>query len=165
MRKFTKAERAGFIYTAAHWCAFQMVALNLRVWKPRHLLHDIDKPFLMLWAKYILQKEDPYSWVQQYHRTHRAHHVEYYKEATLTQHRRDINAYDIVIDWECSQFTKASSPKTAYEEYLYQETSLPHVVAHDIRSALMELQLFGESNDKKPALVVQDELISAIEPE
>ena len=30
---FTKEERNSFKYWFAHWCAFQMTALNLKCWK------------------------------------------------------------------------------------------------------------------------------------
>ena len=45
---FTKEERSGFKYWFAHWCAFQMTALNLKCWRPKYLLHDIEKPWLSL---------------------------------------------------------------------------------------------------------------------
>ena len=32
MKKFTKAERSGWRYFFAHWCAFQMVAIMLNKW-------------------------------------------------------------------------------------------------------------------------------------
>ena len=48
---FTKEERSGFKYWFAHWCAFQMTALNLKCWRPKYLLHDIEKPWLkLLWG-------------------------------------------------------------------------------------------------------------------
>lgn len=50
---FTKEERSGFKYWFAHWCAFQMTALNLKCWRPKYLLHDIEKPWLkLLWGDY-----------------------------------------------------------------------------------------------------------------
>ena len=38
---FTKADRSSFKYWFAHWCGFQLTALNLGIWKPKYLLHDI----------------------------------------------------------------------------------------------------------------------------
>lgn len=50
---FTKEERSGFKYWFAHWCAFQMTALNLKCWKFKYLLHDIEKPWLkLIWKNY-----------------------------------------------------------------------------------------------------------------
>lgn len=45
---FNKNERATFKYTFAHWCAFQMTALNNNCWKFKYLFHDVEKPFLKL---------------------------------------------------------------------------------------------------------------------
>ena len=67
---FSKEERSTFPYWFAHWCAFNMTALNLRWWKPKYLFHDIEKPFLMLLWK-------DYTKVQKWHRTHNNHHLEY----------------------------------------------------------------------------------------
>lgn len=99
---FKKEERAGFKYTFAHWCAFQMTALNLGIWKFKYLFHDIEKPFLkLLWKDY--------SKVQKWHRKHNSHHVEY-------DGKWDIDA--MIIDWECSHFTKEASKLNAYEKCL-----------------------------------------------
>ena len=100
---FTKEERAGFKYTFAHWCAYQMTALNLGVWKFKYLFHDVEKPWLKLIWK-------DYSKVQKWHRQHNSHHLEYKSK------NYDFEA--MVIDWECSRFTKEASPMTAYEKYL-----------------------------------------------
>jgi hypothetical protein len=156
MRKFTRDERAGFAYTTAHWCAYQMTALNLRVWRPRFLLHDVEKPFLLLWAKYVLRKSSPYDWVQHWHRTHRAHHKEYYREATLDKRRRDVDALALVIDWECSRFTKESSPKTAYEQFVEKKNELPKHLALDIATTLRSVGLWEVLADKEPGLVIMD---------
>lgn len=98
---FTKAERASFSYWFAHWCAYNMTALNLKCWKLKYLFHDIEKPWLMLFWR-------DYDRVQKYHRLHNNHHLEF----------KDINKIDweaMVIDWECSRFTKISSPLAARE--------------------------------------------------
>ena len=100
---FTKDERAGFKYTFAHWCAYQMTALNLGVWKFKYLFHDFEKPWLKLIWK-------DYSKVQKWHRQHNSHHLEYKSK------NYDFEA--MIIDWECSRFTKEASPMTAYEKYL-----------------------------------------------
>ena len=50
---FDKSQRSKFDYWFAHWCAFNMTALNLGVWKFKYLFHDIEKPWLMLmWKNY-----------------------------------------------------------------------------------------------------------------
>ena len=98
---FSKKERASFSYWFAHWCAYNMTALNLKCWKFKYLFHDIEKPWLMLLWK-------DYDKVQKYHRLNSNHHLEY-------KNRDRIDWEAMVIDWECSRFTKISSPLTARE--------------------------------------------------
>lgn len=98
---FSKEERSTFPYWFAHWCAFNMTALNLRVWKFKYLFHDIEKPWLRLFWDYKK--------VQRWHRSHNNHHLEYIY-GTI-----DIEA--MLIDWECSRFTKEASPLTARQEW------------------------------------------------
>ena len=102
---FTKEERAGFKYTFAHWCAFQMCALNLRIWKFKYLFHDIEKPFLMLLWK-------DYTKVQKWHRTHNNHHFEYKGGVD------NIDCEALIIDWVCSHYTKQKSQLKCREEVL-----------------------------------------------
>lgn len=95
---FDKNERSSFSYWFAHWCAFQMTALNLHTWKFRFLFHDIEKPWLkLIW---------PYEKVKKFHRTHNHHHPE-------CQGKKDW--LGMVIDWECSRFTKTAAPMNARE--------------------------------------------------
>jgi hypothetical protein len=75
-----------------------MTALNLKHWKPMYLLHDIEKPFLKLFWDYKK--------VQKWHRTHNSHHIEY---------NGLWDTYAMVIDWECSRFTKSESQLNAYD--------------------------------------------------
>lgn len=100
---FSKEERSSFKYWFAHWCAFQMTALNLKCWKFRFLFHDIEKP----WLKLILRN---YQKVQKWHRYHNKHHVEYFIEHDTADYLA------MVIDWECSRFTKESQPLNARQE-------------------------------------------------
>ena len=102
---FSKEERSTFPYWFAHWCAFNMTALNLRMWKPKYLFHDIEKPFLMLLWK-------DYTKVQKWHRTHNNHHLEY-KDGV-----DNIDCEALIIDWECSHFTKEKSQLKGREEVL-----------------------------------------------
>lgn len=100
---FEKKDRGKFKYTFAHWCAYQMTALNLGIWKFKYLFHDFEKPWLMLlWGDY--------SRVQKWHRTHNAHHMEY---------EGPWDAEAMLIDWECSRHTKSASPMVARETYFY----------------------------------------------
>ena len=75
-----------------------MTALNLKHWKPKYLLHDIEKPFLKLFWDYKK--------VQKWHRTHNSHHTEY---------KGQWDTYAMVIDWECSRFTKVEAQLNAYD--------------------------------------------------
>lgn len=90
---FTKEERSSFPYWFAHWCAFNMTALNLKAWKFKYLFHDIEKPWLKLFL--------PYNKVQTFHRHHNKHHMEYRPFS-----KTDWEA--MVIDWECSRYTKTA---------------------------------------------------------
>lgn len=96
---FTKEKRGTFKYWFAHWCAFQMTALNLGAWRPKYLLHDIGKPFLKIFFKYTT--------VQRIHRKYHDHHLEYWRGPKHI----DIDA--MLIDWECSRFTKAANQMNA----------------------------------------------------
>jgi hypothetical protein len=100
-RGFGKSERSTFSYWFAHWCAYNMVALTLHAWKFKYLFHDIEKPWLRLFMEY--EK------VQKFHRTHNRHHPQY---------KGGVDRFDfeaMLIDWECSRYTKISSPKTGRE--------------------------------------------------
>ena len=102
---FKETEKSTFKYWFAHWCAYQMTALNLKCWKFKYLFHDAEKPWLKLWW-------GEYEKVRQWHRYHNKHHLAY----------KNINKIDweaLIIDWECSRFTKEDSPKTAREMYDY----------------------------------------------
>lgn len=110
---FSKEERSSFEYWFAHWCAFNMTALNLRKWKFKYLFHDWYKPWLRLFMSYDK--------VQQFHRSHSKHHLEY---LDIVNDPYIIDWEAMMIDWECSRFTKISSPLTAYEEYQKQLSNL-----------------------------------------
>ena len=106
---FTKEERSSFPYWFAHWCAFNMTALNLKVWKFKYIFHDWYKPWLRLFL--------PYEKVQKFHREHSKHHLEWlYNHQT----HEDAVRFDwdaMIIDWECSRFTKEASQLNAYWEW------------------------------------------------
>lgn len=105
---FMKTKLKNIKYTLKHWVAYQQTAIKLKVWHPRHLLHDLDKIYLYL--KYD-KKE-----VQRRHRKSRRHHVTCYK---------GVNYLDAVIDWECARFTKPDKPLNAQQtlEKYYSEHS------------------------------------------
>ena len=127
---FTKKERGGFKYTFAHWCAYQMTALNLGIWKFKYLFHDFEKP----WLKLILRD---YKKVQKWHRTHNAHHMEYEKKWV---------AEAMIIDWECSRFTKKASPLSAKEIYddfvnvKYKNTKYEQRLINEIKPILDKIK-------------------------
>lgn len=64
---------------------------------------------MLFWRSYIR--------VQYYHRTHSNHHLEY-------EYKDKIDWEALVIDWECSRFTKYASPRNAYQELCYIETDI-----------------------------------------
>lgn len=99
---FTKEDRSTFPYWFAHWCAFNMTALNLGIWKLKYLFHDIEKPWLMLLWK-------DYKRVQKFHRTNNRHHLEYNGDM-------EYDYEGMIIDWECSRFTKEACQMTARQE-------------------------------------------------
>lgn len=106
-KKFSKEQRSSFTYWYYHWKAFNLTAFHLGCWKFKYLFHDIEKPWLMLlWKDYKL--------VQIWHRAHNNHHIEY-------PHIFDIDWEAVVIDWECSRYTKLAVPGTAYQELIYIE--------------------------------------------
>jgi len=101
-RTFEKAERSSFAYWFNHWKAFNLVAIALKVWRPKYLLHDIEKPWLMLLWK-------DYKRVQTWHRQHNNHHFWY-------KGKKKLDPLAMIIDSECSRFTKKAAPLTAKEQ-------------------------------------------------
>lgn len=116
MVKFNKSQRSGWRYYWAHWFAFQMVAVTLGVWKIKYLFHDWYKPWLKMFGI-------PYSKIQKYHRYSANHHLEYLEKY------HDPTKFDweaMIIDWECSRYTKEASPRNARQEYEYLMENLPN---------------------------------------
>lgn len=106
---FSPEEKSSFKYYLAHLCAYNMTALNLGCWKPKYLLHDIEKPWLKLWW-------GKYEKVRAWHRRNNKHHLEY-------KNPEKIDWEALVIDWECSHFTKMDGQETARELYDYSITA------------------------------------------
>ncbi len=107
---FTKQDRSSFKYWFAHWCGFQLTALNLGIWKFKYLLHDIEKPWLKL-----LWKGD-YKKVQKWHRNHNNHHLEY----GLKYGWDFIDWEALMIDWECCGLSKQEAQLDARETLEYE---------------------------------------------
>ena len=107
---FTKEDRSSFKYWFAHWCGFQLTALNLGIWKPKYLLHDIEKPWLKIFWK------GDYKRVQNWHRTHNRHHLEY----GLNHGWDNIDWEALMIDWECCGLTKQEAQLDARETLEYE---------------------------------------------
>lgn len=113
MRKFSKKDRSTWPYFWAHWCAFQMVALNLGVWKFKYLFHDWYKPWLKMMGV-------PYKKIQLFHRTHSNHHLEWWTDYDSSNKCWvDFDWDALIIDWECSQYTKEDCPRNARQEMEY----------------------------------------------
>lgn len=106
---FEPKDKSTLPYWFAHWCAFNLTALKLGVWKIKYLFHDLEKPFLLAFL-------GDYEKVRQFHRKHNRHHWTY-KDKTK------IDWEGMVIDWECSRLTKKDSPLTAKQLYEYTITT------------------------------------------
>ena len=101
---FDENDKSSFPYWFAHWCSFQLCALNLGLWKFKYIFHDFEKPWLKLfWS---------YKKVQKWHREHNKHHLEY----GLKHGWNKVDWYALMIDWECSHMSKKQCPLNAREE-------------------------------------------------
>ena len=90
-----------FVYWFAHWCAFNMTAINHKCWRFNHLFHDMEKPFLLMFMS-----DDK---VRKFHRANNAHHLEYKNGAK--------DYISMAVDWECARFTKEDKPLSARQLY------------------------------------------------
>ena len=100
---FTKEESGSFKYWFAHWCAFQMTALNLKRWKFKYIFHDVEKP----WLRLFFNRDK----VQKIHRNHSKHHLEHWMKYN------NVDWEEMVIDWESCRFTKKAEQLNAREEF------------------------------------------------
>ena len=105
---FDKSDRSSFSYWFSHWCAFQLCALNLRRWKFKYLFHDFEKPWMKLFCSY--------KFIQKWHRYHNKHHLEY----GLKNGWNKVDWEALIIDWECSRFTKREAQLDAYETMKFE---------------------------------------------
>ena len=125
---FGENDKSSFPYWFAHWCAFQLCALNLKIWKFKYLFHDCEKPWMRLFM--------PYKKIQKWHRNHNSHHLEY----GLIHGFDKIDWEALMIDWECSQMSKKQCPLNCREEMenkLSEEKWQPY--EKEIRSYLENL--------------------------
>lgn len=127
---FKESEKSTFHYWFAHWCAYQMTALNYKIWKPKYLLHDIEKPWLMLiWKNYPK--------VKAWHRSHSSHHLEH-----IPGKKYDWEA--MLIDWECSRFTKEAAQLNARDTMIYEMKKFPEIkeiIYNNINKLLLKIGL------------------------
>lgn len=97
MTHFTEAQKGTFKYTIAHNLAYNACAISLGHWCFRYLFHDLSKPWMLLWYKYIKREENPYAFVRAHHKITSSHHVQYPGK---------LDAWGWVIDQESSTWTK-----------------------------------------------------------
>lgn len=130
MKLFPESQKSSFAYWFAHWRSFNLTAMLLGVWKFKYLFHDIEKPFLMwMWKDYPR--------VREWHRTHARHHWQY-------KGKKGYDFMAMVIDWECSRFSKADAQMNAWETWLYDCHHHPEYMQyllHDILPILDRLHL------------------------
>lgn len=130
LKKFGKNQRSTFPYWFAHWCAVNMVAILLGVWKPRFLFHDILKPFHMWWCK-------DYVKVQLKHRANSRHHL------TYAGSRTKIDWVMMMVDWEAGHYTKENQPLLAREEAERQMKKHPEYKEEIKQNLLPLLDKYG----------------------
>lgn len=111
-KMFTKADRSSFHYWFAHWCGYNMTALNLGIWKFKYLFHDIEKPWLKLFL--------PYDKVKKFHREHSKHHLEY----GLKHGFDKVDWEALLIDWECCGLSKQETQMDARETMAFEISKL-----------------------------------------
>lgn len=100
-------EKSSFPYWFKHWLAFQKTAKSLNAWKFKYIFHDIEKPFLRVFLHYKR--------VQYLHRRYSKHHPECIFKKDYEQ---------MIIDWECSRFTKPQCKYNAYDHMKREEPNL-----------------------------------------
>ena len=131
---FTKKDRSSFPYWFAHWSAFQMTALNLHAWKFKYLFHDFEKPWLKLFL--------PYEKVQKIHRRFSKHHFSFLDK------KKNLDYEAMVIDWECSRFTKSEAQLNAFDTYKVMlnktDEKYKHLLEINIPPILKRLKLWEE---------------------
>lgn len=158
---YLENEKSTFRYWFAHWRAYNKTARKLHAWRFKYLFHDIEKPFLKLFYPYIV--------VRGFHRRNNNHHPEWleqkvyelFVESKYNRSAKDLlDSFDykgMVIDWECSRYTKKDSPLNAFGEFQVLKEKMkngkyPYIYAYcwpqfllRIELALFDLGLYGAS--------------------
>lgn len=98
-------------YSFTHIIALNKLAFQLKVWKPRFLLHDVDKLIL-----YTFLSTDK---VSKIHRAKSIHHIQ---NGTIK------DPLQAVLDWESARFTKKDKPLSARDFYHYKKFNMPEVL-------------------------------------
>lgn len=91
------------LYSLRHIVCINKLAAKLGVWKPKYLLHDMDKVFMYLFCTGKTVKE-----IHQAHRAKSTHHVEYFEQKKMDWEMA-------VLDWESARFTKPDKPLNAHD--------------------------------------------------
>lgn len=107
---FDESEKSSFRYWYAHNKAFNRVAKEWGVWKFKYLFHDMEKPFMRLFL--------PYEKVRKWHRIHNRHHLSY-------PDKTRIDWMALMLDWECSRYSKKDQPMNCYSYALYMMNKYP----------------------------------------
>ena len=86
----------------------------------------------------------PYKKIQKFHRYHSTHHIEYFENPRNIPTEFDWDS--LIIDWECSQYTKEACPRNALQEMEYviqtsQDDYLKYVLNRYMRPRLEKLGL------------------------
>lgn len=105
----------------AHWCAFQLTALNLKCWRPSMLFHDIDKPILNL----VLSNDK----VKKFHNNYSSHHL----------NSRNLSIDDAIIDWQCSHLTKPDAQLLAKDTLVKYYSNIDSTLFNRISSRIDDL--------------------------
>ena len=132
--RFDRADRSSFSYWFAHWCAFNMTALNYKQWKFKYLFHDIEKPWLKLFLNYKK--------VQRIHNKHNKHHLLYYFI------HEDADWEAMIVDWECGRLTKQQCPRNAVDEYYRIFDEFERYINNDELFDNKSIIYFEEHKDK-----------------
>lgn len=132
--RFDRADRSSFSYWFAHWCAFNMTALNYKRWKFKYLFHDIEKPWLKLFLDYKK--------VQRIHNKHNKHHLLYYFI------HEDADWEAMIVDWECGRLTKQQCPRNAVDEYYRIFDEFERYINNDELFDNKSIIYFEEHKDK-----------------
>ena len=89
----------------------------------------------------------PYKKIQRFHRTHSNHHLEWWEDYdTKNKCWLDFDWDALIIDWECSQYTKENCPRNARQEMEYMlqridDDNLKHHMSVEMPDRLKELGL------------------------